>query len=88
VAAVLIHVRSRIALSTLPADHIPPRRLPPADQLSLVDLVDRLLGEGVVVAGRVSLSIADVDLVDVSLHLLLTSVYPGLSPLDVGGDAE
>lgn len=50
----------------------------PAEQVSLVDLIDRLLAEGVVVAGRVTLSIADVDLVDISLHALLGSVNPGV----------
>lgn len=49
----------------------PPPRQP---QVSLVDLLDRLLAKGVVVAGEVTLSIADVDLVHVSLRALVTSV--------------
>jgi len=40
----------------------------------LVDLVDRLLDVGVVVAGQVTVSLADIDLVDLDLRALLTSV--------------
>ena len=42
--------------------------------VALVDLVDRLLGGGVVIAGDITLAAADVDLVYVSLRALLTSV--------------
>ena len=41
--------------------------------VALVELVDRLLDGGVVIAGDILLSIADVDLVYVSLRLLLGS---------------
>lgn len=41
--------------------------------VALVELVDRLLNKGVVIAGDVTLSVADVDLVHVSLRLLLSS---------------
>jgi hypothetical protein len=43
-------------------------------EIALVDLVDRLLGEGVVIAGDITLSVADVDLVYVGLRALITSV--------------
>ena len=42
--------------------------------ISLVDLLDRLLGTGVVLAGDVLISLAGVDLVQVRLHALITSV--------------
>ena len=42
--------------------------------VALVDLVDRLLGGGVVIAGDISLSVADVDLVYVGLRALVSSV--------------
>lgn len=42
--------------------------------VALVDLLDRLLGTGVVVAGDVVVSLAGVDLVEVHLHLLVSSV--------------
>jgi Gas vesicle protein len=43
-------------------------------EIALVDLVDRLLGGGVVIAGEITLSVADVDLVYVSLRALISSV--------------
>jgi Gas vesicle protein len=46
----------------------------PNERVSLVDLLDRVLAGGVVVTGEITLSIADVDLVVVSLRALLTSV--------------
>src|SRR5438876_11917396 len=42
--------------------------------LTLVDLLDRLLGTGVVAAGDVVLSVANVDLVYLNLRALLASV--------------
>jgi hypothetical protein len=43
-------------------------------EVALVDLVDRLLGGGVVIAGDITLSVAEVDLVHVSLRALISSV--------------
>lgn len=42
--------------------------------VALVDLLDRLLGGGVVIAGDITLSVADVDLVHISLRALISSV--------------
>ncbi|HVV12801.1 gas vesicle protein [Amycolatopsis sp.] len=42
--------------------------------VALVDLLDRVLAGGVVVSGELTLSIADVDLVHISLRTLLSSV--------------
>ncbi|RSD11688.1 gas vesicle protein [Amycolatopsis eburnea] len=50
-------------------------------QVALVDLLDRVLAGGVVVSGELTLSIADVDLVHVSLRTLLTSIT-ALGPRD------
>lgn len=50
-----------------------PERRSLAEQVTLVDLVDRVLNKGVVVSGDVTLSVADVDLVYVGLRLLLAS---------------
>jgi hypothetical protein len=44
------------------------------ERLALVDLLDRVLGGGVVVAGDITLSIAGVDLVAISLRALVASV--------------
>jgi hypothetical protein len=43
-------------------------------EIALVDLLDRLLGTGVVIAGDVVISLAGIDLVQVRLHALITSV--------------
>lgn len=46
----------------------------PRGQIALVDLLDRLLGTGVVLAGDVVITLAGVDLVQVRLHALITTV--------------
>ncbi|MFC8916095.1 gas vesicle protein GvpJ [Streptomyces sp. NPDC047821] len=46
----------------------------PQRQVALIDLLDRLLTGGVVVTGDVVLSIADIDLVRVSLRALIVSI--------------
>jgi hypothetical protein len=43
-------------------------------ELALVDLLDRLLAGGVVIAGDLTLRIADVDLVRIDLNALVSSV--------------
>jgi hypothetical protein len=42
--------------------------------IALVDLLDRLLGTGVVLAGDITISLSGVDLVQIQLHALITSV--------------
>ena len=42
--------------------------------VALIDLLDRLLGGGVVIAGDITLAAADVDLVYVGLRALVASV--------------
>jgi hypothetical protein len=44
------------------------------DDLHLVDLLDRLLAGGVVLTGDVTISLAGVDLVQISLRALISSV--------------
>jgi hypothetical protein len=53
---------------------VPQSTVADASQISLVDLLDRLLGTGVVLAGDVLISLAGVDLVQVRLHALITTV--------------
>ncbi len=50
-----------------------PERLSPIG-VPLVDLLDRVLATGVVVSGDLVLALADVPLVRISLHALLSSV--------------
>jgi hypothetical protein len=43
------------------------------DQVTLLELVDRVLNKGVVLTGDITLSVAGVDLVYVGLRVLLAS---------------
>jgi hypothetical protein len=47
-------------------------------RVALVDLLDRVLGTGVVILGDVTLSIADVDMVTVSVRALISSASSDL----------
>ncbi|WP_369142983.1 gas vesicle protein [Streptomyces sp. R44] len=53
----------------------------PGRQVALVDLLDRLLSGGVVLSGDIVLSIADIDLVRISLRALIVSVGTEADPL-------
>jgi hypothetical protein len=44
------------------------------EELTLLELLDRVLDKGVVLSGDITLSVADVDLVYVGLRVLLSSV--------------
>ena len=46
---------------------------PLEEQITLLELVDRVLNKGVVLTGDITLSVADVDLVYVGLRVLLAS---------------
>ena len=58
---------------------------PLEEQVTLIELVDRVLNKGVALTGDITLSVADVDLVYVGLRVLLASVGT-LEELQ-GGDA-
>jgi hypothetical protein len=47
---------------------------PLEQQITLLELVDRVLNKGVVLSGDITLSVAGVDLVYVGLRVLLASV--------------
>ena len=51
------------------------------ERIALVDLLDRVLGGGVVVTGDITLSIAGVDLVVISLRALVASVSALAAPV-------
>jgi hypothetical protein len=59
--------------------------------VALIDLLDRVIGGGVVLGGDITLSIADVDLVYVGLRAVITSVGTaeevGLRPPSARGTA-
>lgn len=44
------------------------------DEITLLELLDRVLDKGIVLSGEITLSVADVDLVYVGLRVLLSSV--------------
>ena len=48
--------------------------LPEERRVALVDLLDRVLAGGVVIVGDVVLSVAEVDMVRISLRTLISSV--------------
>jgi hypothetical protein len=69
---------------TKPTTHLAPvgeTCAPPAlhdgRDIALVDLLDRLLAGGVVIAAEITLGIADVDLVHISLHALVETIRAG-----------
>ena len=46
----------------------------PERRIALVDLLDRVLATGVVISGDITIAIADIDLVRISLRALVASV--------------
>ncbi|KAF0968301.1 gas vesicle protein [Gordonia sp. YY1] len=54
-------------------------------RIALVDLLDRVLAGGVVITGEITLSLADVDMVKISLRTLIASVS-ALEPLSSATD--
>lgn len=71
--------------SQSPSPRQSPRPAIHAERIALVDLLDRVLAGGVVVSGEVTLAIADVDMVRVSLRALVTSAS---ALVKASGDAE
>lgn len=53
---------------------VPAERHLSKHEVTLLELVDRVLNRGVVLSGDITLSVADVDLVYVGLRVLLASV--------------
>ena len=43
-------------------------------ELSLLETLDHVLSSGLVIAGEITISVADIDLLFIGLNLLLTSV--------------
>ncbi|MBC6457355.1 gas vesicle protein [Actinomadura sp. HBU206391] len=61
----------------------PPKRsaLARGERVALVDLLDRLLAGGVVITGDITISIADVDLVRISLRAIIASIRPEMESI-------
>jgi gas vesicle structural protein len=50
----------------------------PGDEMTLLDILDHVLNQGVVLRGNVIISLAGVDLVFLGLDVILTSVETAL----------
>ncbi len=60
--------RPEVAAAGLPAG------MTPEQEVTLLELLDRVLDKGVVLSGDITLAVADVDLVRIELRALLASV--------------
>jgi len=49
-------------------------RMPEGREVALLELLDRIVDHGVVIAGDLTISVADVDLIYLGLRVILTSV--------------
>jgi hypothetical protein len=56
-----------------------------SERVSICEVLDRVLNKGVVVAGEVTISVADVDLIYLGLQLVLTSIETARDSLGNGG---
>lgn len=54
------------------------------DELSLLETLDHVLDRGLVIAGEITIAVADIDLIFVGLNVLLTSVETAREVLDQG----
>ncbi len=55
-----------------------------SERVSICEVLDRVLNKGVVVAGEVTISVADVDLLYLGLNLVLTSIETAKESLGYG----
>ena len=58
------------------------------ERVSVCEVLDRVLNKGVVVAGEVTISVADVDLLYLGLNLVLTSIETARASLANGRTAD
>jgi hypothetical protein len=64
-----------------------------SEQVSICEALDRVLNKGVVITGELTISVADIDLVYLSVQALLTSVETARQMLnsqtnDTAGDLK
>ncbi|HZQ18132.1 MAG TPA: gas vesicle protein [Terriglobales bacterium] len=60
----------------------------PADEMTLLDILDHVLNQGVVLRGNLVISLAGVDLLYVGLDVILTSVETALRHINATLPAE
>jgi len=51
-----------------------PKMMHATDATNLADILERVLDKGIVIAGDIKISIADVDLLNIKIRLLIASV--------------
>ena len=56
------------------SDDAPLEEVYESEQLVLSDLINRVLDKGVVISANIKISIADIDLIQLDLRLLISSV--------------
>ena len=59
-----------------------------SERVSICEVLDRVLNKGVVVAGEVTISVADVDLLYLGVNLVLTSIETARASLANGRTAD
>jgi hypothetical protein len=76
-------------VETVRADDFAPQLcgLDENEQVSICEALDRVLNKGVVLAGEITISVADVDLLYLGLQLVLTSVEAAREKLGNGRGA-
>jgi hypothetical protein len=52
------------------------------DELSLLETLDHVLDRGLVIAGEITIAVANIDLIFIGLNVLLTSVETAREVLD------
>lgn len=57
-------------------------------QVSLCEVLDRVLNKGVVLTGEIVISVADIELLYVGINLLISSVETLLEAMDGGKEKE
>jgi hypothetical protein len=57
-------------------------------ELSLLETLDHVLNRGLVIAGEITISVADIDLIFVGLNILLTSTETAREVLGERGQRE
>jgi gas vesicle structural protein len=60
----------------------------PEDELSLTELVNRVLDKGAVISGDVTISVAGVDLIYVGLRLVVSSIEAMRERANLGRPGE
>lgn len=58
------------------------------EHISLCEALDRILNKGAVVAGDVTISVANIDLLYLGLQIILTSVEAARQSMSPHGDAH